>query len=99
MNQSSQDHTLQDVRPSPGPGSGAVSPQSSRDLRRERSLPGTTVRKEGRAISVELFHVDEGPRDAPVLVLSGALGSTVEMWQPQLAALSGTRLGASDGLS
>ena len=30
-----------------------------------------------------LHHVDEGPRDAPVLVLSGSLGSTVEMWRPQ----------------
>jgi 3-oxoadipate enol-lactonase len=32
---------------------------------------------------VELHHVDEGPRDAPVLVLSGSLGSTIEMWRPQ----------------
>ncbi|MDN5861203.1 MAG: alpha/beta fold hydrolase, partial [Pseudonocardia sp.] len=38
---------------------------------------------------VELFYVDEGPRDAPVLVLSGSLGSTVEMWRPQVAALAG----------
>src|SRR5689334_17979779 len=54
MNQSSRDHTLLDVRPSPGPGRGAVSPQSSRDKRRKRSLPGSTVRKEGRAISAVL---------------------------------------------
>ena len=51
MNQSSRDHTLLDVRPSPGPGRGAVSRQSSRDKRRKRSLPGSTVRKEGSAIS------------------------------------------------
>lgn len=51
MNQSSRDHTLLDVRPSPGPGRGAVSPQSSRDKRTKHSLPGTTVRREGRAIS------------------------------------------------
>ena len=51
MNQSSRDHTLLDIRPSPGPSRGAVSCQSSRDKRRKRSLPGTTVRKEGRAIS------------------------------------------------
>ena len=51
MNQSSRDDTLQGVRPSPGPGRGAVSPQSSRDKRTKRSLPGSTVRKEGRAIS------------------------------------------------
>lgn len=41
-------------------------------------------------MSVELFHVDEGPRGAPVLVLAGSLGSTVEMWRPQVAALSGS---------
>ena len=52
MNQSSWDDTLLGVRPSPGPGRGAVSPQSSRDKRRKRSLPGSTVRREGRAISV-----------------------------------------------
>ena len=51
MNQSSRDHTLLDVRPSPGPGRGAVSSQSSRDKRHKRSLPGSTVRREGRAIS------------------------------------------------
>ena len=49
MNQSSRDHTLRGVRPSPGPGRGAVSSQSSRDKRRKRSLPGSTVRREGRA--------------------------------------------------
>jgi 3-oxoadipate enol-lactonase len=38
--------------------------------------------------AVALHHVDEGPRDAPVLVLSGSLGSTLEMWRPQLPALT-----------
>ncbi|HLZ38029.1 MAG TPA: K(+)-transporting ATPase subunit F, partial [Mycobacteriales bacterium] len=47
------DDTLLGVRPSPVPGRGAVSRQSSRDKRRKRCLPGSTVRKEGRAISVE----------------------------------------------
>jgi DNA-binding XRE family transcriptional regulator len=51
MNQSSRDDTLQGVRPSPGPGRGAVSSQSSRDKQSKRSLPGTAVRREGRAIS------------------------------------------------
>ena len=51
MDQSSRDHTLLDLRPSPGPGRGAVSRQSSRDKHRKRSLPGSTVRREGRAIS------------------------------------------------
>jgi 3-oxoadipate enol-lactonase len=37
---------------------------------------------------VALHHVDEGPRDAPVLVLSGSLGSTLDMWRPQVAPLS-----------
>ena len=57
MNQSSWDHTLQGVRPSPGPGRGAVSPQSSRDKRAKRSLPGSTVRREGSAISGLLYLV------------------------------------------
>jgi 3-oxoadipate enol-lactonase len=39
-------------------------------------------------VTVDLHHVDEGPRDAPVLVLSGSLGSTLEMWRPQVAALT-----------
>ena len=66
MNQSSRDHTLLDVRPSPGPGRGAVSPQSSRDKRTKHSLPGTTVRREGRAIS-ELASelMSRRPREAP----------------------------------
>src|SRR4051794_41182769 len=51
MNQSSRDDTLQSVRPSLGPGRGAVSSQSSRDKQWKRSLPGTAVRREGRAIS------------------------------------------------
>ena len=58
MNQSSRDYTLLDVRPSPGPGRGAVSPQSSRDKRRKRSLPGSTVRREGRAISAVMAVLD-----------------------------------------
>jgi 3-oxoadipate enol-lactonase len=39
-------------------------------------------------MAVELHYVDEGPRDAPPLVLSGSLGSTLEMWRPQVASLS-----------
>lgn len=41
-------------------------------------------------MTVALHHVDSGPRDGPVLVLSGSLGSTVDMWRPQLAALTET---------
>ena len=39
-------------------------------------------------MTVALHHVDDGPRDAPVLVLSGSLGSTLEMWRPQVAPLT-----------
>ena len=39
-------------------------------------------------MTVELHSTDEGPRDAPVLVLSGSLGSTLEMWRPQVAPLT-----------
>ncbi len=35
-----------------------------------------------------LHHVVTGPPEAPAVVLSGALGSTTAMWQPQLAALT-----------
>jgi 3-oxoadipate enol-lactonase len=40
----------------------------------------------GRPVEVP-YRVD-GPEDAPVLVLSNSLGSTSEMWDPQLAALT-----------
>ncbi len=35
----------------------------------------------------ELHSVVEGPADAPVVVLSNSLGSTLQMWEPQLPAL------------
>lgn len=38
--------------------------------------------------AVALHHVDEGPRDAPVLVLAGSLGSTLDMWRPQVGPLT-----------
>ncbi len=34
---------------------------------------------------VALHHTDEGPRDAPALVLAGSVGSTLDMWRPQAA--------------
>lgn len=37
-----------------------------------------------------LHHVVDGPVDGPPLVLVGSLGSTVEMWRPQLAELTQT---------
>jgi 3-oxoadipate enol-lactonase len=39
-------------------------------------------------MSVALHHTDEGPLDAPVLVLSGSLGATLEMWNPQVKELA-----------
>ncbi len=38
--------------------------------------------------AVAVHHVVEGPADAPVLVLSNSLGSTLEMWDRQMAALT-----------
>ena len=38
---------------------------------------------------VALHHVVDGPADAPPLVLLGSLGSALDMWEPQLAALTG----------
>ena len=38
--------------------------------------------------AVELHAVVEGPPDAPVVVLAGSLGSTLEMWDPQVPALT-----------
>ena len=35
----------------------------------------------------DLHHVIEGPEDAPVLVLSNSLGTTLGMWDPQVSAL------------
>lgn len=38
-------------------------------------------------MAVLLHHDVSGPADAPVLVLSGSVGSTVEMWEPNLDCL------------
>jgi 3-oxoadipate enol-lactonase len=37
---------------------------------------------------VRLHHVVDGPADGPPLVLAGSLGSTLDMWRPQVAPLS-----------
>jgi 3-oxoadipate enol-lactonase len=39
-------------------------------------------------VSAALHHVTNGPAGAPALVLSGSLGSTLEMWRPQVDALA-----------
>jgi 3-oxoadipate enol-lactonase len=38
--------------------------------------------------SVPLHYTVDGPADAPVLVLGSALGTTGQMWEPQVAALA-----------
>ncbi|MFF3441573.1 3-oxoadipate enol-lactonase [Streptosporangium sp. NPDC002721] len=35
-----------------------------------------------------LYHEIEGPADGPPLVLAGSLGTTLEMWDPQMEALT-----------
>jgi 3-oxoadipate enol-lactonase len=40
------------------------------------------------AAAVVLHTVEDGPADAPVVVLGGSLGSTLAMWKPQLPALT-----------
>jgi len=42
--------------------------------------------------AVEVGYVDEGPRDAPVVVLSPSLGSTLAVWEPLLPALGRFRV-------
>ncbi len=39
-------------------------------------------------MSVDLHYVESGPADAPPLLLGGSLGTTTEMWEPQVEALS-----------
>ena len=41
-----------------------------------------------RANDVELFYDLSGPEDAPVVVFSTSVGATLEMWDPQVRALS-----------
>jgi 3-oxoadipate enol-lactonase len=38
--------------------------------------------------AVRVHMIEEGPADAPVVVLAGSLGSTLSMWDPQVPALS-----------
>jgi 3-oxoadipate enol-lactonase len=41
-------------------------------------------------IPVDLNCSSSGPHDAPVLLLGGSLGTTLDMWEPQVPELSGT---------
>ncbi len=40
---------------------------------------------------VQLHHEQSGPSDAPVLLLGGSLGTNLQMWEPQVDALSAHR--------
>lgn len=42
----------------------------------------------GDRCAVGLHFVEDGPSDAPPLVLLGSLGSTLDVWRPQLPALT-----------
>jgi 3-oxoadipate enol-lactonase len=42
-------------------------------------------------VNAELHHRLDGPAGAPALVLSGSLGTTLEMWRSQVAALADSR--------
>ena len=41
---------------------------------------------------VDVHYADEGPRGAPILVMSGSLGSTIAMWEPILSELTEYRV-------
>lgn len=38
--------------------------------------------------AVDVHAVEDGPADAPVVLMAGSLGSSLEMWNPQVQALS-----------
>lgn len=42
--------------------------------------------------AVDIAHVDDGPRSAPAVVLSGSLGSTLALWEPLLPSLRDFRV-------
>jgi 3-oxoadipate enol-lactonase len=46
------------------------------------------IQAQRRLIPVDLNCSASGPDDAPVLLLGGSLGTTLEMWDPQVPALS-----------
>jgi 3-oxoadipate enol-lactonase len=40
------------------------------------------------ARGVRLFHLEDGPADGPPLLLANSLGTTLEMWDPEIEALA-----------
>ena len=51
--------------------------------------PGDTGIRVTDVISATVHYELTGPSDAPVLVLAGPLGSSLQMWDPQVEALAG----------
>jgi 3-oxoadipate enol-lactonase len=62
--------------------SDSISPNRALGGRSRRARPGG-----GAVRSVELHHLADGPPDAPALLMGGSLGTTLEMWDPQVPAL------------
>jgi 3-oxoadipate enol-lactonase len=44
------------------------------------------------ANGIQIYYELSGPADAPVVMLSNSLGTRLEMWDPQMAALAGYRV-------
>ena len=40
-------------------------------------------------MAIDVHYRADGPADGPPVVLAGSLGSSLDMWEPQLAALTG----------
>ena len=47
-------------------------------------------------MSCAVHHTFAGPPDAPVVVLSNSLGTTLEMWEPQVGVLARERSGRQE---
>ena len=45
-----------------------------------------------KANAIEIYYEMTGPADAPVVMLSNSLGTRLEMWDPQMAALANYRV-------
>lgn len=70
-----------------GLAAGALVTDGAADLVRV-ALAAHRAGSAGRPRPVRVHRVVEGPADAPVLILANSLGSTLEMWDPQVAELT-----------
>ena len=72
--------SVEEVRARDGVGAAGLGrPRRSPTPPTERGAGHPALDDDGRL--VKLHHADDGPRDAPVLVLAGSLGSTLAMWR------------------